>query len=338
MEKTKVIQTILDEEKRTKLDFYGNVPCPIKPKFREAYDKMAKTYYEETGKQFFSYVPLSCQTDFTQEVKSLSNILSAKSIDEMPDIAISMGIDDYCHSRIIEQYISKGYYDKVIDTSKCKFLKGVDLSDKYNATNVISFFPIVLLIDKRKMGDLPIPKKWSDLLDPIYKDSICIPGGHGEVSTLFPLYIYKDYGEEGLKKLEYNTATIAHGSKAAQIAGTLNSEGAPIYIISWFFAKACVNTKYTEIVWPEDGALIDPMLMYIKKNLDEGLERIKDFLISEEVSHIFADNNLPSTSTLVENKLPENATFKWLGWDYIYENKIEELMKYVVKDFQKYIK
>ena len=326
-----------EQEGKIRLDFLGQVPCPIKPKFKEAFANMAKEHYKKTKKEFFTYIPISCPHDMERE-KSLSNILSAESIDEIPDIAVTFGIGDYCYPKIIKNYISKGYFKKVIDLDKCEMLKGIDFSDPYNGYNVLCTFPTVIMIDKKKIGDLPIPKKIMDLLDPIYKDSIAISGGHGRVSLLFPMHVYKEYGEEGLKKLDNNICNILHGSKMAKIAGTNNSEGAPIYVMSWFFAKACTNYDNTEIIWPEDGALIDPLILMVKKDISEELNPILDFITSEKVSEIFADNYFPSTYPNIDNKLPENAKFQWIGWDYIVNNSLEEFDKMIQNKFSKYIK
>lgn len=331
------LQTILEEEmeKKTKLDFMGMVPCPIKPKFREMYEEVNKKYFKETGKQFYSYVPSSCSCD--DRTKSLSNILSAESEDEMPDIAVTFGLGDFVNSKIIDKFISKGVYKNVIPIEKCSYLKEVDMKDPFDAYGIFGVFPTIIMIDKKKIGNLPIPSKWEDLLNPVYKDSICIPGGHGDVASLLPLYIYKEFGNEGLKKLDNNVSNVLHGSRVAQIAGSNKSECAPIYIVSWFFAKACANEN-VEIIWPEDGALIDPLIMMVKKELPTDLNRIKDFLLSKEVSSMLADNYFPSTSPLIENKFPLNPKFKWIGWDYIIDNKMEVLKEEVTKDFNKYLK
>lgn len=335
----KDIEALINEEdmKKNRLEFLGQVPCPIKPAFKEEYDILAREYFEETGKQFFSYVPTSCG-DGTDRQKGLSNILMANTIDEIPDIGVSFTMGDYCNSKIIKDYVSKGYFESAIDVDQCEMLKGVNLKDPYNAFSTLAIFASVIMVDKRKIKDLPIPKKWNDLLDPVYKDSIAIPGGHGDISVLYPMYVYKEHGEEGLEKLEHNVCNVLHGSKVAKIAGTNNSEGAPIYVVSWFFAKACANTDYIEIIWPEEGAYIEPEIMIVKKDLPEDLNKIVDFMKSEKVSKIFADNYFISTYKGIDNKLPEDAKFKWIGWDYIFENPVEKFKDKVQNKFCKYVK
>ena len=41
----------------------------------------------------------------------------------------------------------------------------------------------------------------------------------------------------------------------------------------------------------------------------------------------------PSLHPDVDNKLPENASFKWLGWEYIKSNDLEQLKAYTTEVF-----
>lgn len=326
-----------DEDKKKNLDFLGFVPCPIKPKFREAYEELAKAYYEETGDQFFSFVPASCAIN-TDNAKSLSNVLSIDNIENMPDVMVSPGLSDISNSKVLSRFISKGYYKRVIDINENETFNDLNLKDPWGAFNPIAIYATIILVDKKKIGNLPVPKSWKDLLNPIYKDSIVIPGGHGEVSSLFPMHMYKEQGEEAFAKIDNNVCNVMHGSKIAKIAGSGNSECAPIYVTSWFFAKACANIKDIEIIWPEEGALVEPAVMIVKKDAAEKTERIVDFIKSEKVSKIFADNFFISTYKGIDNKLPGDAKFQWIGWDYVYNNPIEEFKEKVQSIFKKYIK
>lgn len=331
------LKELLNEEgfTRTKLDFLGFVPCPIKPAFKWAYDDLERQVYKETGEQYFSYVPSSCN-NIDANKKSLSNILTANSIDEIPDITCSFGMSDYVNPKIVENYTSKGSFERVFEVAD--EFKEYNLYDKYNAFTPISLFATVIMIDKKRIGNLPIPKSFEDLLNPIYKNSIIIPGGHGETGVLLPMHYVKYYGEEALEKLENNTINVLHGSKIAKIAGSGNSESAPIYVVPWCFAKACENVRDTEIIWPKEGAIVEPQVLIVKKNVSGKLNKIIDFMKTEKVAKIFADNYFISTMEGVDNKLPKGAKFNWIGWDYVFENPVDKFKEKINPIFQKYIK
>jgi hypothetical protein len=103
----------------------------------------------------------------------------------------------------------------------------------------------------------------------------------------------------------------------AKVAGSSMSTGAAIYVLPWFFAKSCPNTEHTEIIWPEDGAMASPMYMLVKKKEKERLKPIIDYMTGTELADIMASSFFPSVHPEADNKLPEGAKIKWLGWDFI---------------------
>ena len=108
-----------------------------------------------------------------------------------------------------------------------------------------------------------------------------------------------------------------------------------VSIIPFFFTKVnrdIVNTRY---IWPEDGSIISPVFMLVKRENIEVTGEIAKFFYSREVGRVFAVNGLfPSLNPEVNNVLPDNAGFKWLGWDYIYSNDVSELVKKVESIFK----
>lgn len=185
--------------------------------------------------------------------------------------------------------------------------------------------PTIMMIDKKQLGDLPMPRKWSDLLNPIYKDKIIISGSEDSIFETDLLYFYKEHDEEGLIKLAHNIKDAWHPSKMSKTAGTNNKNGAAIYATSWFFAKACPKTDETVILWPEDGAMIHPLCMISKvENYAENKPLI-DFMLSINFGTKCAGNYYPALNKEVENNLPEGACFKWLGWDFLRNNDVEAL-------------
>ena len=81
-------------------------------------------------------------------------------------------------------------------------------------------------------------------------------------------------------------------------------------------------------VWPEDGAIISPLFMLAKADRLDKLQEIIDFFASKETGEILSHQGLfPSTHPEVDNRLSENNTFSWLGWDYIYSIDIAETIQ-----------
>lgn len=321
---------------RRNLDFFANVPCPMKPAFKEAYEKMASEYYKESGEQFFSYVMTHCPAK-SERLDKMIDVCASEGADELPEIFFSYALEDVANKRFKEKFIKKGVFETVIDNSSRQFINSETFYDRYNAVNVVALFSEVIMVDKARIGNLPIPQSIEDLLDPVYRNSISLPDAHGSIDGTLPLYIYKKYGKDGLDALEKNVFTSIPTLDAIKNAGNLSCEGAPIHIVSWMFANSNLKDRKAELIWPKDGALSEPIILFVKKGIDKKLMKIVEFIFSDAVSSMFASNYLPVTSPTVVNRLPENADFNWLGWEYIYENDMESLFDMITEKFQKYV-
>jgi len=59
-----------------------------------------------------------------------------------------------------------------------------------------------------------------------------------------------------------------------------------------------------------------------------------DFLYCKEVGEVLSSNGkFPSTNPLVDNHLTDKQNFMWLGWDFIHNNDIGELIKTIERKF-----
>lgn len=316
------------------LNFLGIIACSVRQIFKEELEKAVIEHKKKTDITLKCYVPsgCSCKAD-------LSSIWEANSIGDLPEVIAANGFKDE---------FKKGFMNTLADKGNFKDVRGKDINKQFleagcvDPKGVYTMYaasPSVILVDKNKLRDLPMPRTWGDLLNPIYKDNIIVGGTPEELSDSAVLYIYKEYGEDGVKKLAQNTKNLWHPSKMSKTAGTLNQEGAAIYIMSWFFAKTCPSTDKTVIVWPEDGALINPVCMLAKESKVTEMDTLINFIIGEELGSRLADSYFPSLNSKVDNKLPEGSKLKWIGWEYIRENDMEKVLDtkntVFIKEWQK---
>ncbi|WP_010232931.1 ABC transporter substrate-binding protein [Clostridium arbusti] len=302
------------------LNFLGIIACSVRQTFKEELEKAVIDHKKKKGIDLKCYVPsgCSCKAD-------LSNVWEAKDIKDFPDVVAANGFKDEFKQGFMKNLVNKENFKAVRGENINKEFLEAGCVDPRGLYTMYAAAPSVILVDKKKLGELPIPKSWGDLLNPIYKDNIIVGGTPEELSDSSVLYIYKEYGEDGVKKLVKNTKNLWHPSKMSKVAGTLNTEGAAIYIMSWFFAKTCPNTEKTAIVWPEDGALINPMCMLAKESKLQEMDTVINFVTGEELGSKLAESYFPSLNLKVDNKLPDGAKFKWLGWEYLRENDMEQI-------------
>jgi len=106
----------------------------------------------------------------------------------------------------------------------------------------------------------------------------------------------------------------------------------------YFFTKMIKQGGVMEAVWPEDGAIISPIFMLTKRNRLEKIQPVIDFFASEAVGEILSHQGLfPSINPNVDNRLPKENKFMWLGWDFINSNNIGGLIKKCEAIFNKSI-
>ena len=323
-------ETSADEEIHEKLNFIGYTYCPLKLTFRECFLEVLNRYKKESNDHDFKYyVPSGCGGKDPYE-----DIWKADNIDELPEIIASVGLGDFFRREFYERFVKKGYFKAVSLPKENEAFVSAGLVDPDGFYTVYSVFPLVLMVDTIRLGNLPEPKKWSDLLDPAYENNIIIGASHGGIHEDLLLYIHKEHGDEGIMKLSKNIKDGLHASQMSKLAGTNSADGAAVYVIPWMFAKSCPRTEKVKTIWPEDGAITTPNYMLVKENAASKYKIFIDFLMGADFGQKSADNYFPVANGEVDNRLPEGAALKWLGWDYIKSHSMDELKQHVTDVFK----
>jgi len=89
-------------------------------------------------------------------------------------------------------------------------------------------------------------------------------------------------------------------------------------------------------VWPNDGALCNPLLAIVRADVAAANQPLVDFATSPELGEVFATSHFPSTMPGVRNVLPEGVRVQWSGWDHLLSGRQVELDAELVVRFAKY--
>lgn len=305
-----------DETPAVRTDFLGYVVCPFKHLFKEAFESTLNDHYEKTGEKLVSFVPMGCGGPDPYEY-----IWDTENIDELPDAIASLGFGAYWRKPFRERFLDTGLF-KAVET-KPYIEEFKELKDPLGQYTVYSFSAYVMLIDHKKLGDLPVPERWIDLANPIYKDNIIVSGSEDEINEVLLMHIYKDGGEEAVKSMAGNIKDTWHASQMAKAAGSSMKDGAAVYVLAWFFADTCPNTDNISIVFPEEGALVSPMYLMVKADKEERMKPVTDFMTGAVMGGISSSAKFPSTCPDVPNVLPEGTKLKWFGWDFVREHDMK---------------
>ena len=305
------------------LNLFALLPCPLKVPLEEAF----LAFYGRLPDTRRAALSFSIEGNANTQLDYADYAEHFQTLDEMPDIIITPGFNSFFHRHFVERFIKSSQFQNVNGYPGDSQLAPLGIVDPEGHYTMLAMNLLVLVADHDRLGDRAVPRRWSDLLEPEFADSIAIRGNKdGTFCETLLLTIYKDFGAEGLAKLGRNVRYGWHPSQMVK-AAVSGGDGAPaVSVMPLFFANTLKGRGKVSIVWPEDGALVSPVTMLVKKEKREDLQYVLDFLAGPEVARICAGAFFPAVHPEVDNRLPENAAFKWIGWDYVKKNDLKALI------------
>lgn len=315
-----------------RLNMLALLPCPLKFPLEEEFNRILN---KEAGSvpETFDYL---IEGNANNQLSYYPYVDQFEDLDEIPDIIISPGLNKFFHKRFVEKYIDKGFFVDAAEFSPNKALVDIGIKDPGGNYTILSLNLLIMVVDYHKLGNRSIPKTWGDILNPEFEKKVAIRGQNNFFCETTLLTIYKQYGVEGIRKLARSVKYGWHPSQMAKSIGSSEAESPLICVMPYFFTKTIKHKKNVTVIWPEDGAIISPVSMLVKAEKAQKLKRITEFFTGSDVGKICAGASFPSLNPEVDNKIPENARFNWLGWDYIKSNDIGQIIDDLNKEFLQY--
>lgn len=307
------------------LNIVGLLPCPVRIPLLEQFNNFVKDY------------TTSHDVIINHELKAASmgldwvenNIKGVKEATELPDLFISAGFDMFFDEDMIGKFKKQDVFEDTTKLEKFNSLfDGIDLKDPKKHYGMIGLVPAVFLINTKELDGREVPQSWEDIMKPEFEKRVSLPVGDFDLFNAILLNIYKQYGDEGVRKLGRSLLESMHPSQ--MVKSDRKKENKPIVtIMPYFFTKMVKNGGPMQAVWPADGAIVSPIFMLSKKEKIEKLQPVIDFFASVEVGKILSHSGLfPSVHPDLDNNIPAENKFMWLGWDYIYNNDISKQIKH----------
>ena len=309
----------------------GLLPCPVRLPLLEGFDAFIEQYTAETGAQVsYKLEAASVGADWIEEnIKGIDNPV------DLPEIFLSAGFETFFDRKTIGRFKDQGIFTDITSEQVNADFAGIDIKDPKRDYSIIAAVPAVFMVNHDVRSDLPVPRTWSDLLKPEYEQQVALPVGDFDLFNAILLAIHQEHGEDGIKKLGRSMLKSMHPSQMVKNAKRVAEEKPLVTIMPYFFTKMADMVKSLEIIWPEDGAVLSPIFMLTKKSCLEQVRPIADYLSSREVGEVLSHRGLfPSLHPEVDNKLGSSRPWKWIGWDYIYQNDIGTLIEQTNKLFE----
>jgi len=307
------------------LNVVGLLPCPVRLPLLEQFNHFIKEYSQQSGIQInHELKAASMGLDWVEK-----NLRGVQAAADLPDLFISAGFDMFFDEEMIGKFKRENVFADSTQLTKFNSdFSTISLQDPQKHYSLLGVVPAVFLINKKELGERPLPRSWADILDPSFEKRVSLPVGDFDLFNGILLNIHKQYGDAGVTKLGRSLLESMHPSQMVKSDRQKNNK--PIVtIMPYFFTKMVKDDGPMLAVWPEDGAIISPIFMLSKQNKLAKLQPVIDFFASREVGEILSHSGLfPSVHPAVDNHIPAENQYMWLGWDYIYSHDISGLIRH----------
>lgn len=330
-----LVEKISSNNNKADLNIQGVLPCPVRVPLMEAFENWLKENQLESRIEY-DLKAASMGVDWL-----LESIESSDSADVLADIFISAGFDLFFDKNLIGKYKSEKVFEDItqINHYNSDFEnEEIILKDPDNEYSMIGVVPAIFLINTDELGESEMPSSWEDLLSGEFENKVSLPVGDFDLFNAILLTIHANYGDEGVKKLGKSLLKSMHPSEMVK-SHIRKTEKPIVTIMPYFFTKTVREGGPMVAVWPKDGAIISPIFMLSKKDKKEELKPIVDFFASKEVGEILSHNGrFPSVNPNVDNMIPSDNKYMWLGWDNIKKTDIGKMIKRCENLFNQTIK
>ncbi len=177
-----------------------------------------------------------------------------------------------------------------------------------------------------------MPESWEELLSGDYENMVSLPIGDFDLFNAILLNIYCKYGMDAVGRLGKVLLKSMHPSE--MVKSNRGSVRPAITIMPYFFTKMTGAGGPMVVVWPSDGAIVSPIFMVTKADKSDEIKEIADFFASKEVGEVLSHIGLfPSAHPEVDNHIPEENKYMWVGWDFIENNDVAEILEDCTREF-----
>jgi ABC-type Fe3+ transport system substrate-binding protein len=316
-------ETVLDAPSQLNADetdpthFLALMTCGLKVPFARALASFINDLQYRNGEK----VNYAVVSNLNHEHSYYPYVNHVKTVADLPDIIVSADFNAFFYHHFYQRFIQPGHFIDVMDQLPNRLFADAGIADPGHQYTILCVNPLIIVADLAKVGDRPLPRRWADLLDPIWQRDITLRGNENFFCHAVLLPFYKEHGSAGIAALARNVYDGRHPAQMVKAAGSGRS--AALYVMPDFFAHKIADGKAIQRIWPEDGALASPVTLLVKKERAAALKPIADYLIGEELARVFVDALFPSPHPAAQNRLPDGAGLKWIGWDYIRANDLE---------------
>lgn len=309
-------------------------PCPVKLVVKDSMEAIAAQSAAQ-GAPLRIKIPMGCTS-----VDPFDPLYMEQDPDKLPAVIASIGFGDFWKRAFVDRHLQGDLFSAVPPEAINPLHEQAGLIDPKGRYTLYGVTPYIFLVDEKKLGDVPAPRTWADILDDRYKGMLVMCGDGDDMADAVVMNIYKDFGMEGLQALANNAKCLLHSSEMAKVAGSNDPRAGAIFIIPAFFASSVRPLEHVKMVWPEDGACASPLYFLAKTSEQARLKPILDFYATSGPGSFAGIDSARWFAPMVahDSPLPEGASLKWVGWEYVEQFDVNLLRQELHPVFRKLLR
>jgi len=319
-------------ERQKDLTLLALLPCGLKMPFTRAFEAFAAEYNAKK-KHALKYL---LEGNVNHELSYYAYIDSVESLDELPDVIVSSDINSFFHKPFREHFLAQEGFVDLLPHHIHRDFERIGFDDTDRQFTMLSANLIVLVSIDDMLEGKPKIASWKDLLRPEFQNSVVMRGQEEFFCNGVLLPFYTLFGMDGIIDLARSVRTGVHPSEMVKMIDSGKPDVAPLYIMPYFFAKKIKAKNRISIHIPKEGAIVSPVQMLVKKDSQEKVREITDFLCGEKFGQLCADAYFPSVNEQVNNSASCTERLYWIGWDFLKRNDIGKIKKAMEINFFKY--
>lgn len=304
--------------------FLGSVPVPLRQWVRDDVAEVLNRHQAQGGPASRCCFPMG-----QGGPGPFQRLRFIRAFDAYPDMLVSADYSNAFNRRFHERHVEQGAFTGAQGAAAPVFTES-GLVDPKGWIGVFAVAPFVMLVDRRKLGGLPVPARWSDLLEPDYRGQVVFGGWRRDAGApyrsfnkFFLLAMARAFGLDGVARLMRNVPALMHSAEMPRLAATNGSLGG-IYVLPWALADLCPRRDDTLVVWPEDGALAYPLWLTAKADKQDELGHLLAYFHGARLGAYLNHNRYPA---LTPDLAPACGKLNWMGWDFVRHRGTARVLK-----------
>jgi ABC-type Fe3+ transport system substrate-binding protein len=315
--------TVPDSHKR--LHLLALLPCGLRNAFKEAFIREFPEYAEEDNDDILIEGNLNYEKVFYQYIDSLAKA------EELPDIFITSDFNSLYHRYFTNHFLNEQYFEK-LSLPMHPLFEGVGYGHTEDLFSMLTANVLVMVADEDKWEKDKLPNTWAGLLNPVLQKSIVLRGDNDFFCNAVFYPFYKQGGEEAIVQLATNTLRGMHPSEMVKAISSGNTGEATVFVMPYSFAIKIRNMHRFRLLWPEDGAIVSPVQMLVKKGSYEKYKREIDFIAGKTMGEALEQLGFPSSNIQTSKNYP-GESLNWIGWDFLASHDMSEIKQRIQQVF-----